>query len=58
VGVPADFLSASESPKELWQGEKQYRVVVWPGGAGKCCWALVIENAGAKNIFSGSQYRT
>ena len=58
VGAPSDFLTAVQAPKELWHDDYQYRVVVWPGSEGKCCWALVMEKEGAKNVFSKYGYRS
>ncbi len=52
LGVPALFYAAILKPTELWHDALHYRVAVFPGAEGKCCWALVMNTDDAKNIFS------
>ena len=51
LGVPAIFRKTVDEPKDLWQGEKHYQVVIWPGSEGKCTWALVMEKDKAVDPF-------
>lgn len=54
--VPAIFLQRTETPRDLWNGDNHYRVSLWPGQQGKCCWALVMETDNAPNVFGNSAY--
>jgi len=58
AGAPPDFIAKSELPRELWHDDKQYHVILWPGAAGKCCWALVLEKPDAGNPFQLVNYGT
>ena len=51
AGAPNDFVANTQRPKDLWHDDKEYRVMLWPGGGGKCCWALVLEKSDAANPF-------
>lgn len=56
AGAPGAFLTDLESPRDLWQGNLHYRVLLWPGDGGKCCWALVMEDEHASNPFPIHDY--
>ena len=56
LGVPADFAVAQQTPTELWHDKEHYRVVIWPGMAGRCTWAAVSDSDGAQDLFSGVTY--
>jgi hypothetical protein len=56
VGVPANFQRTVESPPGVPQNSQHYRVVIWPGPAGKCTWALVLESDAASDQFSQATY--
>jgi hypothetical protein len=52
VGAPPLFPTTGESPPELWQGDAHYRVIIFPGSGGICCWALVMDTDKAVNHFA------
>ena len=52
MSAPPMFQTQSEVPQELWRDDLRYRVVIFPGTGGKCCWALVMDTDRAENVFS------
>jgi hypothetical protein len=56
MGVPGDFKTTTEQPRDLWHGDAHYRVVIWSGKVGKCTWALVMDSDRATDIFSNCVY--
>jgi hypothetical protein len=54
LGIPASFLTTDQIPRELWHGNSHYRVVIWPGPAGQCTWAVAMDSDTADDVFSGS----
>lgn len=48
LGAPELFVAAMVTPHD----QMQMRVFIFPGTGGKCCWALVLENNSASNVFA------
>jgi hypothetical protein len=56
VNAPRSFQTTAEVPTELWRDDKKYRVLIFPGAGGKCCWALVMDSDTAENAFGQYMY--
>jgi hypothetical protein len=54
IGAPASFADTTESEANLWHDNFHPRVVIWPGPAGRCTWALAMDSDSAKNEFRSS----
>jgi hypothetical protein len=52
LGVPPIFYAQTEFPSDLWTADHHYQVFLFPGTAGKCCWALVMQKEDSPNVFA------